>query len=111
MRPATIQVLFLLHCAYDLVESATVICRLSSSKFTDSPALNDHWIQFDNKWRKLSSISDFPDSFTCESPGQLEPYNTCDADQEDGIRFTADALQGTSSSSSEVYCCLWFDYY
>ena len=30
--------------------------------------------------------------------GQLEPYNTCDADQEDGIRFSDGALHDASSS-------------
>ena len=74
--------------------------RLSSSTLTDSSALKDHWIQSDIgcKWRKLSSSSNFPESFTCASAGQLEPYNTCDADQEDGIRFSDGALPCASSS-------------
>ena len=60
---------------------------LNQIKSADAQSLKSQWIQCDDcsKWRKIDVDSSFPDVFTCSSEGQVSPYNTCDAEVEDGL--------------------------
>jgi hypothetical protein len=65
----------------------------------DSKSAKSHWIQCDDcsKWRKFSKGTDFPETFTCSSAGQEEPFNCCEAALQDGFPTADDTEQEESN--------------